>query len=127
MKKQKLLSLIIDLFQDSQFFIVEARKQEGSDNHKRYIRASILTAWAGFEGWLNKTSLDFEQSFRGLTVHEKGLLKEKRIELKLGEFIITNSDKYESIDTKIEFLARKFAGKRLDRSTKNGKIFKTQK
>jgi hypothetical protein len=128
MKKQKMVSFIFELYDDSSFFLNEAKKlDEGDERQYRFIRASILSAWAGFEGWINETASDFETSVGGLSIHERGFLIEKRIELDKGTFCIAHADKYESIENKIEFLAMRFGKHRLDKSTKKWQEFKNVK
>lgn len=120
MKGQKLVSLVYDLIEDSTYFLHEAEKLDRPNvqQKERLIRASILAAWAGFEGWINKTASDFATSMKGLQDLERAFLIEKRVELKSGQFTISNSDKYESTENKMEFLIVTLAGKKLDKSDK---------
>ncbi len=126
MKKQKLISLVFNLINDSNYFLLEAEKLDAKNISKkeRLIRASILTAWAGFEGWINKTAFDFAQSMSHLSEVERGVLMEKRVELKNGKFLLTNNDKYESTENKMEFLVTTVAGRVFDKSNKYWKDFK---
>jgi hypothetical protein len=41
----------------------------------------------------------------------------------MGQFELTNSDKYESIENKMEYLLRRFANYTLDKSTKSWQNF----
>lgn len=95
----EIVEMINDLLQDSKYFLIEAKKHASrSVTAFRYNKAAILFAWAGFEGWLNKSCLDFATNLNDLSIHEKGFLSEKKVELKKGGFSISNSDKYESYD-----------------------------
>jgi hypothetical protein len=120
-----IINFISDLLEDSKFFLIEAKKQPSTNLiRKRYLRASILFAWAGFEGWINKSCFDFSENLQNLSLHERAFLIEKRVETRKGEFHISNSDKYESTEEKIEFLLTTIAKKSLDKSTKYWQDFK---
>jgi hypothetical protein len=121
---KNIVQVIISLFEDSKFFLLEAQKRAVQDPiTERYIKASLLLAWAAFEGWINKTSLDFANSFKDLSIHEKAFLQEKRVNVDKGQFRISNGDKYESIENKLEFLLVTIAKSNLDKSTKHWQDF----
>ena len=123
-KKAGIVQLVFELLKDSQYFLKEAEKHQSNEMlQQRFIRASIISAWSGFEGWINKTCSDFAKTIPNLGIHGIGFLLEKRIELKKGQFELTNSDKYESIENKMEYLLRRFANYTLDKSTKSWKNF----
>lgn len=117
-KELDITDFIISLFRDADHFLLESEKY-GNDLplQQRYLRVSILCAWAGFEGWLNKSCNDFLNTDNSLQIIEKGFLSEKKINLEKGEFIIGSVDKYESTESKIEFLLHRFGQKKLDKST----------
>ncbi|MFA5804130.1 MAG: hypothetical protein WC879_05765 [Melioribacteraceae bacterium] len=117
---KNIVQVITSLFEDSKYFLLEAQKHAVQDPiTDRYIKASLLLAWAAFEGWINKTSLDFAKSFKDLSVNEKAFLQEKRVNMDKGQFRISNGDKYESIENKLEFLLVTIAKSNLDKSTKH--------
>lgn len=123
-KKTNIVHLVFELLKDSQYFIKEAEKHHSNQIlQQRFIRASIISAWSGFEGWVNKTCSDFAKTIPNLGVNDIGFLLEKRIELKMGQFELTNSPKYESIENKMEYLLRRFASYTIDKSTKNWQSF----
>ncbi len=124
MSSGELVGFINNLFVDSKFFLIESKKQiHNMELSSRYTKASMLFAWAAFEGWINKTSLDFSITMKRLTVHERAFLTEKRIELKNGVFQLTNSIKYESNQEKLEFLLSSIAKTKLNKSTKHWQDF----
>lgn len=124
-ENKRIIHLIDNLFYDSKFFLLESKKKiSDKESSTRFIKASILLSWAGFEGWINKSCMDFSKTFKEITIHEKAFLIEKKVELKKGEFTITNSDKYESTENKIEFLINTIAKSHLDKSNIHWMEFK---
>jgi len=125
---QNLVDLVFALFDDSKFFLNSAKININNQAlAESYSRASVLVAWAAFEGWVNKTSIDFAETDSELSIIEKGFLLEKKVELKNGRFVISNVDKYENIENKIEFLLNKFVNFNIDKSTLHWQNFKTSK
>jgi hypothetical protein len=128
MKRTKIVKVVFELFEDSNYFMNEAKKcDQDSSSQQRFVRASILSAWAGFEGWINKTCFDLAKTLKNLTVHDRGFLLEKKVELKNGLFNLSNSDNYETIEHKIEFLVINIAHGRLDKKNRYWKNFKAVK
>jgi hypothetical protein len=123
-QNKNIVQVITSLFEDSKFFLLEAQKRAVHDEiSERFIKASILLSWAAFEGWINKTSLDFAKSSKELCTHEKAFLFEKRVFLEKGQFRISGADKYESSESKLEFLLTTIAKSNLDKSTKHWQEF----
>ncbi len=117
---KNIVQVITSLFEDSKFFLLEAQKHAERDSiTDRYIKASLLLAWAAFEGWINKTCLDIANRFNDLSVNERAFLQEKRVNLDKGQFKISNGDKYESIENKLEFLLVTIAKSNFDKSTRH--------
>jgi hypothetical protein len=123
-QNKNIVQVITSLFEDSKYFFLEAQKRAVHDEiSERFIKASILLSWAAFEGWINKTSLDFAKSSKELSTHEKAFLFEKRVSLEKGQFKISGADKYESSESKLEFLLTTIAKSNLDKSTKHWQEF----
>ena len=124
-KEYNVVNFIFTLFEDSKSFLMNAKsKCDDPELSERYARASVLVAWAGFEGWLHKTCYDFAESSLDLSVFERGFLLEKKIELKNGQFVIQNAVKYESSENKLEFLLTRFANYNIDKQSLHWKDFK---
>ena len=70
------------VFEDSEFFMEEAKKFQGKDPHvtRRYVRASIITAFAALEAFLN-TMLYLLDEGADLDLSERAFIQEKRVEL----------------------------------------------
>ena len=120
MTKQELriVDFIWALFEDVDHFLREADKNQNDlMSQQRHLRVSILCAWGAFEGWINKTCSDFATTDSSLAPCELGFLLERRVRLEKGEFYVSNSDKYESTEAKLEFLLRRFGQTKLNKST----------
>lgn len=116
-KQYRVVDFIFALFEDSKFFLNQAKINNTKNSlAERYARASVIISWAAFEGWINKTCEDFAQTSSNLSTLEVGFLKEKKVEIKNGEFVISNTDKYETTENRIEFLLRTFANYKIDKS-----------
>lgn len=127
-KSFNIVDFIFTLFEDSKSFLNSAKVSvANSELTGRYSRASVLVAWAAFEGWINKTCSDFADTSQNLSISEKGFLLEKKVEIKSGKFIVCNSDKYESTENKVAFLLNQFANCRIDKSTVHWQNFKLSK
>ena len=113
---QSTVVFIRSLFEDSRYFLSKAHNEMDLQGIQRYLRASVLCVWAAFEGWINKTCYDFARTSKELNMLEKGFLLEKRVAMKGGEFQLENTDKYESTEVKLEFLLRRFAAHKLNKS-----------
>lgn len=103
--------LIDDLFEDSSFFLEEARRHDRKDRRKarRYIRASIITAFAALDALLNAmlTVLDATED---LEVAERAFVQEKRVELAEDGYFEIKGQQFRSVEQKIRFLHWRTAG-----------------
>lgn len=125
MESVDLVKFIFKLLSDSKLFLQQSKICSGNEEkEQRLATASILCAWAGFEGWINKTCQDLAKSSRNLLINEIGFLKEKRVEFIKGEFVVGKSHKHESAENKMEFLLKRFGGVKLDKGNKDWANFK---
>lgn len=127
-KEKNIVDLVFALFDDSKYFLNNAKiKESNSSSAETYSRASILVAWAAFEGWVNKTCNDFAETDKKLSSGEIGFLLEKKVELRKGQFVVSGADKYENIENKIDFLLKKFVGYSIDKSKSYWSDFQASK
>jgi len=127
-RDNNIVDFIFTLFDDSKSFLMSAKTNSiDLELSEKLSRASVLVAWAGFEGWINKTCYDFAESSSDLSVFEKGFLLEKRVEIKNGQFVLQNSDKYETSENKLEFLLKRFANHNLDKQSSHWQNFRESK
>ncbi|MGA3323464.1 MAG: hypothetical protein ABSF45_03250 [Terriglobia bacterium] len=93
------------LFEDSEFFLEEAKKFQGEDPHvtRRYVRASIITAFAALEAFLN-TMLYLLDEGADLDLSERAFIQEKRVELTEDGYFDMKGQRYPSLEEKIRFM-----------------------
>jgi len=106
---------VIDhLFEDSEFFLQEAKKLQGQGQHvsRRFIRASIITAFAALEAYLN-TMLFFLDEADDLELVERAFIQEKRVELTEWGYFDLAGHRFQSLEEKIRFLYWKAQGLRI--------------
>lgn len=126
--KENFAEIIFDLFTDSSEFLRMAEiNEDETDVCQRFCRASILASWAGFEAWINKTCVDFANNDNKLTLLERALLLERRVNFEHGVFSISNSIKYESVENRLEFLIAKYGKQKIRKNTPQWNRFKESK
>lgn len=101
-----------DLINEAKRFLEKVRKEKDVHGREAYLHAALLIAFAALEAHINSIVDDF--SFRkDLTPLEKSILFEKELSLKEGEFKVTEGLKMYRLEDRIEFIVKKFSGKRL--------------
>jgi hypothetical protein len=113
-----------DLIEDARWFCDHAElAQNGSKMLERFSSASILFSFMALESFVNDMMSDFTVLPEGLlTTHEMGFLAEKGVELAdtgphAGRFLVTNKDRYQSLEYKIMFLVARFGGHSVDKGS----------
>jgi hypothetical protein len=93
------------LFEDSEFFLEEAKKFQGKDPHvsRRYVRASIITAFAALEAFLN-TMLYLLDEGGDLDLTERAFIQERRVELTEDGYFDIKGQRFSSLEEKIRFM-----------------------
>jgi hypothetical protein len=110
--------LVNHLFEDSFCFLELAKEHEGMDPiaARRYVRASIVTAYAGLEALVN-TSLAVIEDTEDLALHERAFILEKRVELaRSGDFEIRGRH-FTSLEGRIRFLYWRSKGKAIPKGS----------
>lgn len=118
-------SLVGRLFDDSRFFLDEAKRFEDHDEAKasRHIRASIITAFAALEALAN-VMLFVVGEGDDLELVERAFVEEKRVELaKDGYFAISKQRHLHSVEEKIRFLNWRIKGVRIPKGNAVWKSF----
>jgi hypothetical protein len=101
------------LFEDSKFFLEEAKKLQDQHPHtmRRYIRASIITAFAAVEALLNTMLFVLEED-EDLELVERAFIQEKRVELTEDGYFDIKGQQFRSLEQKIAFLHWRLKGVR---------------
>ncbi len=101
-----------ELLQSSKLFLIEAKSSNiGTSSGQRLLRASLTHAFFFLESEINYLSGHFKGN-RDFDLNERSLLSEKEVQLRKGEFVITDRDKYFRLEDRIEFLIVRFSGSR---------------
>lgn len=85
-----------------------------ADRADAYLHASLLLGYCALEAHINNVAEDFADRPE-FTVHEQGLLKEREIILRGGQFHLSSSLKMSRLEDRLEFLYRRFAKCQLDK------------
>ncbi len=107
-----------DLLEESKRFLELANNSETSVGETAFLHASILTGMSALEAYINSIAEEL-LTWPKFGLHEKALLGEKDIELKNGEFSLSEKLKIYRLTDRIEFLYYKFKSIKL--SGKNEK------
>jgi hypothetical protein len=104
--------LVNHLFEDSKCFLELAKEHEGRDpvSACRYVRASIVTAFAALEAFVNTLLVILEDAWE-LELHESAFMQEKRVELTEGGYFEICGQRFRSLEDKIRFLYWRGQGK----------------
>lgn len=107
-------SQVNHLFEDSKFFLEQAKSQGGRDRRKwrRNIRTSIITAFAALEALVN-TLLCVLDEGNDLELAERAFVREKRVELAKDGYLELGEQQFRSLEQKIRFLHWRIKGTRL--------------
>jgi hypothetical protein len=110
--------LVGHLFEDSKCFLELAKEHEGKDpvGARRYVRASIVTAYAALEALVN-TLLVILQDTWDLELHESAFMQEKRVELTEGGYFKICGHRFRSLEDKIRFLYWRGQGKSIPKGS----------
>ena len=116
----KIEQFIKTFIKDSKFFSKEAQRTSEQESKLRFIKASIITIWTALEGWLNCIAyhLGTFLSRQQIELHEKAFLLEKKLELKNGEWKLSNADDFQRVEDKILFLLTRFGPHKFNKNSK---------
>jgi hypothetical protein len=96
-----------DLLEQSKRFLENAKNCSNPEARNAYLNASLLISVSSLEAFINSIVDDFSESEQ-FTLNEKAFLQEKEIEIKNGEFLLSNRLKMSRLTERIEVLAAKF-------------------
>lgn len=93
------------LLEEAKRFLEKATETSESDAEKAYLHAALLLAFCSLEAHVN--SVADEIAVRSTTsIHSRGVLLEKRVELKRGEFVLQSSQQISRLVDRILLLHR---------------------
>lgn len=103
------------LFEEAKAFLEKAKTTSSPEIKTACLHASLLVGFCSFEAHLNSITDDF-LTRTDLGLLDKSILSEKEIELKDGEFQLTNRLKMFRLEDRIDFLSNRFSTTSLDKS-----------
>jgi hypothetical protein len=103
------------LLEEAKRFLEKAVEESEPAVQNAYLHAGLLLAFSSLEAHVNAIAEEFAGRPE-LTPHERGILLEKEIYLKDGEFRIGGLRMYRLTD-RIEFLHNRFTGTPLDKAS----------
>ena len=105
------------LLEEAKRFLQRAKEARGGVAESPNLHAALLLAMCSLEAHVNATADAFSNRPE-LSIHEKGVLSEKEVQLVDGEFKITKGLKISRLEDRIELLHQRFAmsGNGLDAS-----------
>jgi hypothetical protein len=93
------------LLEEAKRFLEKAEESSESDAERAYLHAALMLAFSSLEAHVN--SVADEIALRSdISVHSRGVLQEKRVELKKGEFVLLPSQKISRLVDRILILHR---------------------
>lgn len=104
-----------DLLEEAKRFLEKASDSSDSVAHTANLHAALMLSFCALEAHINAIGDEFATQ-ASLSPHEKGVLLERDVRLKDGEFLVTGFLKMARLEDRIEFLYVKFSGKALDTS-----------
>jgi hypothetical protein len=104
------------LLEEAKRFLEKATESGESACKNAHLHAALMLAFCAFEAHINSIADEFAVS-TNLSAHEKGLILERDVRLKGGEFQLQKGLKMSRLEERIEFIHTRFSGKRLDHAS----------
>ncbi len=95
------------LLEEAKRFLEKSKSAENEDARTAFIHSTVLIGMSALEAYINGISSEL-LNYQNTPIHEKSLLGEKKIELKNGEFILTNKLKIQRLTDRIQYLYFKY-------------------
>lgn len=111
------------LFEEAKAFLEKAKTATSSEARTAYLHASLLVGFCSFEAHLNSIADDF-LTRPELGLLDQSILSEKKVELKGGEYALTNQLQMFRMDDRIEYLLKRFSTTPLDKNARYWGEFK---
>ena len=108
----------IDLFanqllEEAKRFFEKGREASDVVTKDASFHAALMLAFCAFEAHINSIGEELSGGIL-LSVHEKGMLLERDVQLEGGEFKLKENLKIARLEDRVQFLHAKFSGKPLD-------------
>ncbi len=95
------------LLEEAKRFLEKIKESKDEDAKTAYIHSAVLIGVSALEAYINGISQELIR-FPNTPINEKSLLGEKEIELKNGEFILSERLKIQRLTDRIQYLYFKY-------------------
>lgn len=105
------------LLEEAKHFLEKAQAETGLAGKTAYLHAALNLGFCSLEAHVNAIADDF-LTRKDLSVFDCSILREKDYRLNDGEFVLDETKlKMYRLEDRIQFLHRRFSGKKLDRKS----------
>ena len=101
------------LLEEAKRFLERAKDAHGGDAEAPNLHAALMLAFCSLEAHVNATADEFSKRF-DLSVHERGVLLERDVQLSDGAFQMSSKLRISRMEDRIELLHERFSKKGLD-------------
>lgn len=101
------------LLEEAKRFLEKTNETEDQDAKTAFMHSAVLIGVSALEAYINGISQELI-NFPSTPIHEKSLLGEREIELKNGEYILTERLKIQRLTDRIQYLYFKYDKKYLN-------------
>lgn len=97
------------LFEEAKRFLERAKESESKqEDSEAFLHAALNLSFCSLEAHINSIAEDF-LTREELSTNEQALLKERRVELKDGKFVVTEQLQMYRLEDRILFLCNRFS------------------
>jgi hypothetical protein len=112
------------LFDEAKAFLERAKTARSAEARNAHLHASLLVGFCSLEAHLNSIADDFLMR-TDLNMLDRSILSEKEIELKNGEYQLTDRLKMFRLEDRIEHLSKTFSATPIDKTAAYWAPFKS--
>lgn len=103
------------LLDEAKRFLERAKEAKGGDAEAPNLHACLMLGFCSLEAHVNAVADEFSQR-NDISVHEKGILLEKDVQLVDGAFVLSSKLRIARLDDRIEFLHQRFSKDGLEKN-----------
>lgn len=103
------------LFNEAKTFLEKGKDAPTLEAQTAFFHAALLLGFSSLEAHLNAIADEFLLTRPELSLLDQSILSEKAVQLEEGEYRLTNGLKMFRLEERIEYLSRKFGGKRIEK------------
>lgn len=96
------------LLEEAKRFLEKIKETKDEDAKTAYIHSAVLIGISALEAYINGISQELV-NFHATPIHERAILGEKEVELKNGEFVLTERLKIQRLTDRIQYLYFKYS------------------